>query len=100
VADASHLAAAGRVRIVLDLDLLPVLAGASVDDAARSGEEYELLVTAPASLDAATFEQRFGLLISRIGTVEERAPGVALLETRRRGERVEPPRGHDHLSRS
>jgi thiamine-monophosphate kinase len=100
VADASHLAAAGRVRIVLDLDLLPVLAGATVDDAARSGEEYELLVTAPASLDAATFEQRFGLLLSRIGTVEERTPGVALLETRRRGERVEPPRGHDHLSRS
>lgn len=100
VADASHLAAAGRVRIMLDLDLLPVLSGASVDDAARSGEEYELVVTAPADLDTAAFAQRFGIPLTCIGTVEECANGVALLETRRRGALVDPPRGHDHLSRS
>lgn len=97
VAEASHLAAAGRVRIVLDLDRLPVLTGATVDDAARSGEEYELVVTAPADLDAMAFERRFGIPLTRIGVVEERAPGLSALETRRRGERVTPPRGHDHL---
>lgn len=98
VADASHLAAAGRVRIVLDLDRLPVMAGAAVDDAARSGEEYELLVTAPAALDAAEFAQRFGIPLTRIGAVAELAPGLAALETRRGGARVTPPRGHDHLA--
>jgi len=97
VAEASHLAAAGRVRIVLDLDGLPLMAGASVDDAARSGEEYELVVTAPSGLDSAEFEQRFGIPLTRIGAVEARAPGVPALETRRAGERVTPPRGHDHL---
>lgn len=100
VAEASHLAAAGRVRIVLDLDRLPVVAGATVDDAARSGEEYELVVTAPADLDAEAFERRFGIPLTRIGAVEEQAPGVAALETRRGGARVTPPRGHDHLPAS
>ncbi len=100
VAEASHLAAAGRVRIVLDLDRLPVMAGATVEDAARSGEEYELVVTAPAELDAVAFERRFGLPLTRIGTVEERVSGVAALETRRGGARVTPPRGHDHLPAS
>lgn len=100
VSEASHLAAAGRVRIVLDLDLLPVLPPATIDDAAQSGEEYELVVTAPASLDAAAFTQRFGIPITRIGSVEALASGVASIETMREGVRVDPPRGHDHFSGS
>ena len=98
VADAAHLAAAGRVRIVLDLDRLPVLPGASPDDAARSGEEYELVVSAPATLDVDTFERTFAIPLTRIGTVEAMAPDLAQLETRRAGLAVEPPRGHDHLA--
>lgn len=100
VADAAHLAAAGGVRIVLDLDRLPLLAAATVEDAARSGEEFELVVTAPDTLDASAFEQLFGIPLTRIGVVESPAPGVASLETRRRGARVTPPHGHDHLARS
>ncbi|MHB1311499.1 MAG: thiamine-phosphate kinase [Gemmatimonadaceae bacterium] len=98
VSEASHLAAAGGVRVVMDLDRLPVVPGATVDDAARSGEEYELVVTAPAGLDTAEFERSFGLPLTAIGAVEPQRPGSAPVETRRRGERVEPPRGHDHFS--
>jgi len=97
VSEASHLAAAGAVRVVLDIDRLPVLGLASVDDAARSGEEYELLVSAPASIDAAAFEAQFGIPLTRIGTIEAAAQGAAPVEARRDGVRVELPRGHDHF---
>lgn len=99
VADAGHLAAAGGVRLVLDLDRLPLLDGATVEDAARSGEEYELVVTAPATLDAAAFEARFGLPLTRIGAVEPAVAGAASVEARRHGARVDLPRGHDHFPR-
>ena len=98
VSEVGHLAAAGHVRIVIDLDLLPVLAGVSVEDAARSGEEYELVVTAPESLDVSAFEDLFGIPLTRIGVVEARPAAAAALETRRHGERVDPPRGHDHFA--
>ena len=95
--DAGHLAAAGGVRIILDIDRLPVLSPATVDDAARSGEEYELLVTAPGSLDAAAFEACFGIPLTRVGAVEAHAAGSAPVEVRLAGARTELPRGHDHF---
>ena len=116
-ADARHLAAASGVRLLLDLDRLPVheeldpRTGAwSADerqahpaavllDAARSGEEYELLVTAPGQIDAAEFAARFGIRLTEIGRVEEAGELGAGVETRIAGERVDPPAGHDHLSR-
>ncbi len=97
-ADASHLAAASGAKIVLELDRLPLVAGATSEDAASSGEEYELIVTAPATLDRAAFEREFGLPITAIGQVEAveiPAPG---LETKNRGQRVPLPRGHSHFS--
>jgi len=97
VSDATHLAAASGLRLVIDLDRLPVLAPASADDAARSGEEFELAVTGPATLDAAAFASQFGIPLTRVGVVEPRAPDQASVETLRHGERVEPPRGHDHF---
>lgn len=97
VSDAAHLAAAGGVRLVLDLDRLPLLGLASEDDAARSGEEYELVVTAPAALDAAVFAETFGIALTCIGRVEPLAPGAAAVEVRRGGVPVELPRGHDHF---
>ncbi len=100
VSDAGHLAAAGGVRLVMDLDRLPVVPGATVEDAARSGEEYELLITASAGLDTAEFERRFALPLTPVGVVEARAADAAPVETRRRGARVDPPHGHDHLSPS
>ena len=76
VADASHIAAASKVRMELHLDKLPVLDGVGPFDAARSGEEYELLVTSTIPLDIGEFRERFGFPLTEIGTVVEGAPGV------------------------
>lgn len=95
--EAAHLAAAGGVHIVLNLDKLPLLPGASVEDAARSGEEYELMVTAPATLDTRAFEAEFGIPITCIGAVSPPLPGEPAVEALRHGARVELPRGHDHF---
>ena len=93
-ADARHLAAASGVRLDLDVDLVPRLAGVELAGALASGEEYELLVAAPAALDAAAFSTRFGVPITRVGRV------VALAAGERAGvrARVDLPGGHDHLS--
>jgi thiamine-monophosphate kinase len=92
--DAGHLAAASGVSIGLRLDALPTLAGVSPLDALASGEEYELLVAAPA-IDTAAFERELGVPLTAIGKVERGEPGVhALLD----GERVALPRGFDHFS--
>jgi thiamine-monophosphate kinase len=95
-ADAGHLAQASGVGIVLALDAIPCMPGASAERAVASGEEYELLVSfsEDAPPDAAAFRETFGVPLSRVGRATEGA-GVAL--TGRRG-RVDPPRGHDHLS--
>jgi thiamine-monophosphate kinase len=116
-ADARHLAAASGVRLRLDLDQLPLheeidprtgawsasehraRPAAALLDAARSGEEYELLVTAPGPLDVAEFTARFGVRLTEIGVVSEAGDLGAGIETRIAGERVDPPAGHDHLSR-
>jgi thiamine-monophosphate kinase len=94
--DAGHLAAAGAVVLRLDLDQLPTVAGVDVLHAARSGEEYELLLTAPAELDTAGFTRAFALPLTRIGEVTAGAPAVICT---RRGVRVDPGPGHDHFSR-
>ncbi|MBM3907751.1 MAG: thiamine-phosphate kinase [Gemmatimonadetes bacterium] len=97
LSDAGHLAAAGGVQLVVNLDRLPALAGATAEDAAQSGEEYELLVTGPASLDAKAFEAACGLPITCIGAVVPPLPGEPLVEALRHGARVAVPRGHDHF---
>jgi thiamine-monophosphate kinase len=48
--DASHIATRSGVRIVLDLDAVPLAAGATLDDVSF-GEDYELLATTPDPLD-------------------------------------------------
>ena len=97
-ADASHLAAASGARIILDLNRLPLIAGATADDAASSGEEYELIVTAPGTLDRAAFEREFGIPITAVGHVEAVGTHAQGLETHARGLRVPLPRGHSHYS--
>ena len=90
-ADARHLAAASAAALRLDVDAVPLLAGATLDDALAGGEEYELLVAAPASLDVAAFAARFGVPLTRVGYVAPAgAPGVTA--------RVDLPGGHDHFS--
>ena len=94
-ADAGHVAAASGVRLVIDLDTLPLLAGVDPATAARGGEEYELLVAAPADLDTAAFACALALPLTRIGRVES---GAAEVEATLHGARVAPLDGFDHFS--
>jgi len=77
VADASHIAAASNVRLELHLDKVALVEGVGPFDAARSGEEYELLVTSTIPLDTDAFYERFGIPLTEIGAVVEGATGVA-----------------------
>lgn len=95
LADAGHVAAASGVRLVMDLDVLPVLPGVDAVTAARGGEEYELLVAAPAALDTAAFACALALPLTRIGHVES---GAAEVHASLRGARVAPLDGFDHFS--
>lgn len=90
IADASHIAAASNVSIAIELDALPLFPGATAAEAAASGEEYELLVTAPASFAAPAF--------TRIGSVND-ARGAAGVIATHGGARVEFAGGYDHFSR-
>lgn len=94
IADAGHIAAASGKRLEVHLDRLPALDGVTAADAARSGEEYELLVAAP-ELDAHAFAAKFGVELTEVGAVIDGTPGVNVIE---RGVRVAPVPGHDHFS--
>lgn len=95
LAELAHLAAASGVRIALDDGAVPVALGATLDDALRGGEEYELVVGGDA-LDATAFARENDLALTAIGVARAVAapenPGVDV------GGRVARERGHDHLS--
>ncbi|MDQ3949340.1 MAG: thiamine-phosphate kinase [Gemmatimonadota bacterium] len=95
VADLGHLAAASGVRIEVDLDHIPVADGVPPKDAAASGEEYELVVSAPEPLDLEAFVATFRLPLTPIAHAVAGHPGV---EVRRKGHRVANPGGYDHFS--
>ena len=63
--DASRLASASGVAVVIDAEAVPLFPGADADLALRSGEEYELLFTIPPESSAPP-----ALDISVIGHVE------------------------------
>ena len=93
LADLGHLAAASGVHLAVELDAIPAVPGASPEEAARSGEEYELALTG--RIDAHAFRERFGIPLTSIGQV---SAGPAGVEATLGGRRVAPPRGHDHFS--
>jgi thiamine-monophosphate kinase len=95
-ADAGHLARASGAFVELDATQLPCMEQVTASEALASGEEYELLVTCPPDRPANTaeFEALFGTPLTRIGTV--RSTGSE--PVRIIGARVDPARGHDHLS--
>lgn len=93
VQDAGHLAAASGVRIELVLDDLPLVFGGEPLPAAASGEEYELVLTAPAAVDLAAMLPP-GVPVTRIGRVVE-GQGVG---TTLGGHVVAVVPGHDHFS--
>ena len=91
-ADARHLAAASGIHLRLDVEAVPCVPGVTPAEALRSGEEYEVLVTAPPDLDHAGFARTFGVPLTRVGDV--RAEGGAGVSAT-----FDLPDGHDHLSR-
>jgi thiamine-monophosphate kinase len=95
LADAAHLARASGVTIALDLGCLPLVRGVSAEEAATSGEEYELLVAAPASesIDTVAFERTFGVPLTEIGRVLPAGAEPVRID----GGDVARERGHDHL---
>jgi thiamine-monophosphate kinase len=95
VADAGHLAAASMVQIELDATRLPLFSGVDANDALTSGEEYELLLTAPTDLDVTEFERRFALPLTCIGIVAPAASEPVIV----RGAVAGKLHGHDHFAR-
>lgn len=100
VADARHLAAASGWMCSIELDRVPVFAGMSPKDAAASGEEYELLVAAPATIDRAEFERRFKLPLTPVGKVWDAGERGRVVVYAPGGTPIEFTGGHDHFSRS
>jgi len=93
-ADLAHIAAASKVGIEVDADRIPRFEGVSAIDAAGSGEEYEIVVTAR-DIDAGRFVEEFGLDLTEIGRVVAGPPRVTLLQG---GNSINPPPGFDHFS--
>ena len=92
-ADLSHIAAASKVSIEIDADRIPRVEGVSAIQAASSGEEYEIVVTAP-KIDTRRFSEEFGLDLTEIGRVVAGAPRVTLLQD---GKQISAPAGFDHF---
>ena len=93
IADIGHLAAASKVCIEIDLAHIPRLNGVSPLEAASSGEEYEIVVTAP-KIDVAQFSAEFGLDLTEIGRVVAGTTGIVLKQG---GELITAPPGFDHF---
>jgi thiamine-monophosphate kinase len=98
LSDAGHLAAASNVSLILHERAIPVHPDSRFSDAVRSGEEYELLLTAP-SIDCAAFQRETGVPLTEIGRVDraDEAPAVRF-DTSTSAARVDSPRGHDHFT--
>ena len=92
-ADLGHIAAASKVAIELDAERIPRFDGVTSAQAVGSGEEYEIVVTAP-SLDTRQFTEEFGLDLTEIGRVVAGPSGVTLMEG---GQRISTPPGFDHF---
>ena len=90
------MAHASGVRVHIALAQLPCVAGARPEEAVRSGEEYELLVAAPAALDPRAFVSATDLPLTRIGHIEAGPPEVMTVDASDR--RVEIGGGYDHFS--
>jgi thiamine-monophosphate kinase len=92
-ADLTHIAAASKVAIEIDADRIPRVEGVTAAQAASSGEEYEIVVTAP-KIDTRQFSEEFGLDLTEIGRVVGGAPGVTLLQG---GKPISVLPGFDHF---
>jgi len=98
LSDAGHLAAASGADVCIELDAIPVVSGASALDAAKSGEEYELAVTARDRIDEHAFAREFGVPLTRVGVVATPRDTAPRARLRSHGVFVDQPAGHDHFS--
>jgi len=98
LADAGHLAAASDVDVCIELDAIPVMSGVAPLVAAKSGEEYELVVTIPAPVDEHMFAREFGVPLTRVGAVTAPSGQAPRARLRSHGRFVDLPAGHDHFS--
>jgi len=95
--DAGQLAAASGIAIAIELERIPCWPGVAPRAAARSGEEYELLVAMPRSFGPAgarAFRRATGLPLTRIGACET-GRGVRITQD---GRPIAPLPGFDHFS--
>ncbi|MFC5374038.1 thiamine-phosphate kinase [Brevundimonas faecalis] len=102
LADAGHIAEAGRVRLEIDLEVLPLSAAAqawmdsrvdpqgALELLATGGDDYEIVLTAPAGAENALRREadRRHLRLTRIGRVAE-GKGLAV---RYLGQEIKPTR--------
>ena len=94
--DARHVAAASGVAFEIDVMSIPCVPDVTARAACSSGEEYELVTTAPDELDVEAFASRFSIPLTRIGTVVEGPPAeVTFIEG---DDRVDLAAGYDHFS--
>jgi thiamine-monophosphate kinase len=94
--DAGHLAAASGIGMAIELARVPCWPGVTPRAAARSGEEYELLVAMPRSFGTAgarAFRRATGLPLTRIGACTA-GRGVRITDD---GRLITPPPGFDHF---
>lgn len=92
--DAAHIAHASELRAIIELDTLRTMAEVLPLDAAKSGEEYELLVAAPPHLDVRPFETAFRLPLTPVGRLERGPPEVHAMM---HGRRVAASGGFSHF---
>jgi thiamine-monophosphate kinase len=84
--DAAHLARASGVRLEIELEALPRATGATVEQAAAGGEDFELLACLPADAEAPAG-------VTRVGRVVDGPSAAVLLDAG--GRRIELA-GYEH----
>ena len=97
--DLRHMATASGVDACIELDAVPTMSGVPPLDALASGEEYEVIVTAPGPVDEHAFARQFGVPLTRVGVIVETATVPGMVRVRSRGVFVDLPPGHDHFTR-
>jgi thiamine-monophosphate kinase len=95
--DLAHLCEESRVAAEIDLALLPIHPGATLDYALHGGDDYELLFTAPPTTRMA--KKIAGVPITRIGRIVTARPGkAAVILLTPRGPQPLKPRGWEHFT--
>ena len=74
------------------------MSGAPPLVAAKSGEEYELVVSMPAPVNEHLFAREFGVPLTRVGVVSAPSGPTPRARLRSRDRFVDLPAGHDHFS--